>query len=201
MNGIDVSANNGAIDWSKVANTIVKTDFAYIKSSEGVGYTDPKFLTNASKAKMNNVKTGYYHFASLNTTNGVADAKAEADYFMSVICKAPKADLPLILDLETNKVGLKKPQVVEWISVFFDEMKKAGFNDTALYSYTPFLDSNLPLNHGLGSVRLWLAAYVNGAPKLPKGWSEYWIWQYTSKGMVSGIKGNVDLNKTVKPIY
>jgi GH25 family lysozyme M1 (1,4-beta-N-acetylmuramidase) len=87
----------------------------------------------------------------LNTTNDIADAKAEATYFISVIKKAPKPDLPLILDLETNKVGLKKPEVVAWISVFFEEMRKAGYADTALYSYTPFLDSNLPLNHQLGS--------------------------------------------------
>ncbi len=202
MNGIDVSANNGLIDWSRVAKTIVKIDFAYIKASEGIGYTDAKFLSNAIKAKANNIKIGYYHFASLNTNNDIADAKAEADYFISVIKKAPPSDLPFVLDIETNKVGLKKPQVVEWIITFFDEMKKAGYKDTALYSYTPFLDSNLPPNHGLGSIKLWLAAYVNApAPKLPRGWNECWIWQYTSKGTVGGIKGNVDLNKTVKPIY
>jgi lysozyme len=201
MNGIDVSSHNGSINWSKVASTMVKIDFAYIKASEGIGYTDPKFLINASKAKMNNIRVGYYHFASLNTTNDIADAKAEADYFISVIKKAPPFDLPLVLDLETNKVGLDRIHVLEWINTFLNEMELSGYSDTALYSYTPFLDSNLPADHGLGSIRLWLAAYVNGTPKLPVGWKEYWIWQYTSKGQVSGINGNVDLNKTIKPLY
>ena len=202
MNGIDVSHNNGVIDWAKVAKNPTKVDFAFIKASEGIGYTDPSFIINANEARKNGIKTGYYHFASLNTTDDVADAKAEVNYFLSVIKKAPVSDLPLILDLETNKVALDKAHVLEWINTFFNEMKKAGQNNLALYSYTPFLDSNLPPKHSLGTIRLWLAAYVNApAPQLPKGWTEYWIWQYSSKGTVAGIKGNVDLNKTIKPIY
>lgn len=197
MNGIDVSHHNGIIDWAKVKTNPTKIDFVYIKSSEGVGYTDSSFLTNATEAKNNGFKIGYYHFASLNTVNDVADAKSEADYFIANIKKAPKADLPYILDLETNKVALGKARVQEWIKAFFTEMKAKGYDNTALYSYTPFLDSNLPANHSLGSIKLWIAAYVNTAkPKLPKGWKEYWIWQYSCKGSVTGIKGNVDMNKT-----
>jgi lysozyme len=202
MNGIDVSHNNGVIDWAKVSKNTTKVDFAFIKATEGVGYTDSSFMLNANEAKKNGIKIGYYHFASLNTTNNVADAKAEVNYFVSVIKKAPAADLPLILDLETNKVGLDKTQVLEWINTFFSEMKKLGYDNLALYSYTPFLDSNLPPKHLLGTIKLWIAAYVNTAtPKLPKGWKEYWIWQYSSKGTVLGIKGNVDLNKTKIPIF
>jgi lysozyme len=202
MNGIDVSHNNGHIDWKRVASNPTKIDFAFIKSSEGVGYTDPSFLTNANEAKQNGIKTGYYHFASLNTNNSIADAKSEADYFISNLKKAPKSDLPLILDIETNKVALNKPKVLGWINSFFSEMRSAGYDNTALYSYKPFLDANLPLNHGLGTTRLWLAAYVNlSQPKLPKGWNDYWIWQYSCKGRVDGINGNVDMNKTKASIF
>lgn len=202
MFGIDVSGNNGAIDWSKVAQNPTKIDFAFIKATEGVGFTDSTFLTNAKAAKDNGIKIGYYHFATLNKTDNIADAKSEADYFMSVIKKAPAADLPLILDIETNKVMLGKAQVQDWIKTFFAEMAAGGYANTALYSYTPFLDANLPANHSLGGIKLWIAAYVNLAkPKLPNGWSNYWIWQYSSKGAITGIKGNVDLNKTINPIY
>ncbi len=201
MDGIDVSANNGVIDWSQVVkNTTV--NFAFIKASEGVGYTDPKFLVNATKAKEAGLKIGYYHFASLNTTNDIADAKAEADYFISVIKKAPPADLPLILDLETNKVGLDKIHVLEWINAFFNELKLAGYTNYAIYSYTPFLNENLNSNHSLGNIPLWIAQYSNSPiPKLPVGWSNYWIHQYSAKGNVCGIKGNVDLNRTPLSIY
>ena len=39
------------------------------------------------EAKKNLIKIGYYHFASLNTVNDIADAKAEVNYFISVIKK------------------------------------------------------------------------------------------------------------------
>lgn len=201
MNGIDVSHNNGSIDWTKVAADPLKIDFVYIKASEGVGYTDPNFRTNASGAKNAGLKTGYYHFASLNTLNDVPDAKAEADYFASVIKTAPAADLPYVLDIETNKVGLSPVHVLEWINTFFAEMNQAGYGNTLLYSYTPFLDANLPANHNLGNVRLWLAAYVSApAPKLPVGWTSYYIWQKSAKGLVNGIAGNVDMNVTQQAI-
>lgn len=202
MNGIDVSANNGNIDWNKVKQNVVPIDFVFIKSSEGIGYTDPKFLTNAKECNRVGIKCGYYHFASLNTLNDVPDAKAEADYFLSVIKNAPAPKLPIVLDIETNKVGLDKPHVLEWINTFFNELKLKGYNDYALYSYTPFLNSNLTSNHGLGNIKLWIAAYTNTpSPKLPVGWDKYWIWQYSSNGKIFGINGNVDLNKTINPIF
>ena len=121
---------------------------------------------------------------------------------MSVIKKAAPPDLPLILDIETNKVALGKARVEEWIRSFFSELKKGGYENVALYSYTPFLDASLPANHNFGNIKLWIAAYVNAnKPKLPKGWNNYWIWQYSCKGSVTGIKGNVDLNKTLDDIY
>lgn len=202
MFGIDISSNNGSIDWNLVAKNPTKVDFVFIKASEGVGYTDPKLNFNSTEAKRVGLKIGYYHFASLNTLNNVADAKSEAKYFMSVLKNMPKPDLPYILDLETNKVDLEPSDVEEWINTFFAELRTNGFTNVALYSYTPFLNSNLPVKHGLGNVKLWIAAYVNLAtPKLPTGWSKYWIWQYSSKGTISGIKGNVDMNKTIDPIY
>ncbi len=202
MNGIDVSANNGKIEWDKVVQNATPINFVFIKTSEGVGYTDPTFKFNSLEAKRVGLKVGYYHFASLNTLNDIPDAKAEADYFISIIKTAPKFDLPLILDIETNKVGLDKAHVLEWINTFFNELKAAGYNDYALYSYTPFLDGNLPSNHSLGSIKLWLAAYTTApAPKLPLGWNQYWIWQSSDKGNVFGIKGNVDTNKTTSPIF
>jgi len=201
MNGIDVSHHNGTIDWAKVAANPTKVDFVYIKASEGVGYTDPMFAANAKGAKQAGLKIGYYHFASLNTLNDVPDAKSEADYFMSLIKSAPATDLPFALDIETNDIGLDKTHVLEWINTFFAEMKQGGYTDTILYSYAPFLDANLPANHGLGNIRLWLAAYVDPAKlKLPAGWSGYYIWQKSASGTISGITGNVDLNVTQAPI-
>lgn len=201
MFGIDTSHHNANIDWQAVVKDPQGVSFAYLKATEGTGYIDPKFYTNAQNAANSGLKIGFYHFATLNTDNVVNDANAEADYFMKIISTAPKTDLPLVLDIETNKAGLDKDEVLLWINTFFARIEKAGYKDPVLYSYAPFLNANLPPKHGLGTRRLWLAAYVDKQyPLLPNGWKDYWLWQYSAKGKVNGISTTVDLNKSPQSI-
>ena len=42
----------------------------------------------------------------------------------------------------------------------------------------------------LGNYKIWLAQYA----AVPTYKGKYNMWQYSSKGKISGIKGNVDLN-------
>jgi lysozyme len=188
---IDVSQNNGIIDWKSVATNNPKVDGVFIKATEGVGFIDKQLVYNAVDAKSVGLKIGYYHFASLNSKDILKDSEAEAYCFLKAIEKLPKNDLPLILDLETNKIGLTSQEVLQWINNFFKCLKTTNY---ALYSYTPFLNYNLPKNHGLGNIPLWIAAYTPSL-KLPNGWTKCYLWQYSSKGKINGIKGNVDLNK------
>lgn len=203
MFGIDCSHHQGVIDWQEVASSTPKVDFAFIKASTGVGSSDQKTFINAVEARRNGLKIGYYHYASLNSKDEVADAKKEAEWFISVVQKNPIPDLPLILDLEDDnpKIHLDRQEVLAWVKTFFTVLYHNGYPNYALYSYTAFLDAHLPANHSLGNVKLWIAQYTNKPnPRLPIGWSKYWVWQYSDSGHVDGIKGNVDVNKTIEPI-
>lgn len=195
--GIDCSENNGIIDWDKLAhnNPSFTPTFVYIKATEGVGFTDKYLYSNAIKAKQQGLKIGYYHFASLNSLNVVEDAKKEVNYFLQTISKSVPSDLPLVLDIETNAAKLSKDQVLLYINTFINELKLVG-KEAVLYSYAPFLDANLPLNHNLSNIKLWIAAYTTEEHlKLPHGWSAYYIWQFMSTGKLEGIHTDVDLNK------
>lgn len=199
MFGIDVSSNNSTINWDLVKTNDRPVEFAIIKATEGVGFLDPKLKVNAQKAKQAGLKISYYHFCSLNTLDVVKDSTAEAKYFLDAIKNLPANDLPLVLDIEKETVDLNKDQFLLWIKTFFGELEKAG-KKYMIYSGSFFLDENLNPNHGLGHIPLWLAQYPNIyneklTPKLPKGWDDYYIWQYSSKGQIKGIKGNVDINK------
>jgi GH25 family lysozyme M1 (1,4-beta-N-acetylmuramidase) len=75
-----------------------------------------------------------------------------------------------------------------------------------LYSRAGLLDAHVPDGHPLRSMPLWLSAYplVRGAElrawdgahrlTLPRGWTgdRVVLWQYTSRGRVTGIDGDVD---------
>lgn len=200
MNGIDISHHQGSIDFKKVAADSQKIEFVIIKASQGVGFIDPEVGFNSNKAKAAGLRIGYYHFASLNSTDVVKDSTDEANYFLGVIKSLPLPDLPLILDIETNDKKLSPPDVFLWIQTFLNVLKVNGHPDVVLYSYTPFLNDNLPSNHSFGNIKLWIAGYQKKV-KIPKGWANYWLWQYTDKGKVNGINSNVDMNKSLTPIF
>lgn len=196
MNGLDISHHQGNIDWAKVVNSSFKPEFVFIKTTQGVNYTDPMFIKNANGAKSAGLKIGYYHFASLNDKDEVKDAKLEAAWFIKNIKQAPVNDLPLVLDIEDNPSKLTRDEVLNWVNTFFYEIAQLGYTDYILYSYSPFLNDNLPIGHKLGTTKLWIADY--SAPLvLPKAWGKCFIWQYSQTGKIQGISGNVDLNKTM----
>lgn len=190
---IDISRYQGKIDWKIVKSSNTGITGAFIKASEGVGCTDPNLKYNALEASKNGFKVGYYHFASLNNHDEVKDAKEEVKYFISIIKDLPLT-MPLALDIEENKSKLDKDEVLNYIKTFINELELSGYKDYVLYSYSPFLNENLPEKHDLGKYRLWVADY-NEPLVLPKGWSKQWLWQYTQQGVIKGIVGKVDLNK------
>lgn len=188
---IDISHYQTVTDWSKVKAAV---SGVMIKATQGVGYVDPTFVSHVQGAQTAGIPFGCYHFASLNNTADPAgDATAEAQAFAAA-CKPYTLTMPYALDIETNQSGLSQAQVSVWINAFFAELQNQGIRNCVIYSYTPFLNANLPFNHGFGNIPLWLAAYT-ATPQLPTGWTKYWMWQYTDQGSIPGITGSVDLNK------
>lgn len=195
--GIDVSENNGAINWDLVKTNNPTIDYVFIKVTEGATRRDTRAYENALGCQRNKIEFGYYHFAFPNGIDPVQDATSEADFFLSQLSNLPKATMSPVLDIESNPGNFNRNQVQTWIKTFLDRLKSKGYSKVVLYSFAPFLNDNLPDNHILGNVPLWLAAYVNSLlPILPKGWSTFFIWQFVGTGRVNGISGDVDINKS-----
>ena len=197
MFGIDVSHNNGVINWAKVATNIPKVDFAFIKASEGATLQDSQFLNNVKGCAANNIKWGAYHFATWNSEDEKADAEKEADFFISVVKKAKlNPSMPLVLDVESEKIiPYTKIEMVEYISAFQHKITQAGF-EMAIYSSPGFLNTYLPADHPFSSLKLWAADYTPPINKVA-GWSSIFLHQFTDKGHVAGINGFCDLNKSI----
>lgn len=192
---IDVSSNNGMINWSKVKTSQPAPEGVMVKMNEGYLCADTKAQYNASQAHLVGLPVGYYHFATLNKTDVVADATQEANYFLTSLNDVPAATLPLALDIETNAMKLPAPQVILWAKTFFSVLKQAGKTNLALYSGLAFLNSNHFNISDFPGIKLWVAEYKNGEPVLPQGFPTYWLWQYTGEGSVAGIQGHVDISK------
>ena len=199
--GVDVSHHNGIPDWDAFKNA--DANFVFIKISEGVGTKDQKAKENAANAKAKGLRIGYYHFCHPDTKSGgsvVNDAIAEANEALQAMADLPKADLPLVLDLEDWSGGdsiLDKTNYLLWVTTFLKRIKDKTGIDPMIYSRKEYLDRKLPSNHGLGNHKLWLSFYpgqpdCNRTP-CPVGWNDWAIWQYTAKGTI-GNSPVLDIN-------
>jgi GH25 family lysozyme M1 (1,4-beta-N-acetylmuramidase) len=204
--GIDVSKYQNDVNWDTVKDAGV--EFAIVKFTEGNTYFDgTAYNLNARilEAKKNNVKVGYYHFARPgNFASPQDDAKQEVKNITDHLSNFPKPDFPIILDLEAfsnqmlwDKSTSTQQNLNSFIQTFINELKNTQL-DVIFYSYKAFFDDNLLDNHTFGSYPLWIAQYLNNPesslPKLPKGWNDWTIWQFTEKGKINGIETDVDLN-------
>ncbi len=66
VKGIDVSHHQGNIDWNRVAQAGIS--FAYIKATEGSSLVDEKLYDNYEGSKSTDIKVGYYHFLSFESS-------------------------------------------------------------------------------------------------------------------------------------
>lgn len=220
-NVIDISYAQGEVDFKALIKNNPKITGVMIKATEGIGVVDKMLKRNAEavaalvlppgyfpdEPERTTMPFGYYHFAIMHSidptthqkTTPQVDAKKEVDWFLSQIKDLPRATLAIALDLETNKVGnLGIFEVEQWATNFMEDLKAANYKqeELKLYGGVPFLNSSLPLKHKLGVYGLWLARYTNELkPVLPNGWTDFWLWQFTSMGRVAGIKTNVDLSR------
>lgn len=182
--GIDVSKYQGDIDWEAIArNKNIK--FAYIKATEGATYVDPRFEENIAEALRHGVKVGCYHF--LRTTSTIAD---QFENMKQYVRRDEQSLVPMI-DVESMGKWSQQ-QLVDSLHAFavmiYEHYKVAPI----IYTYVNFYNRNL--SGRFTNYPLFIARYTETEPELNDG-TKYVIWQYTERGRVNGINGNVDLSR------
>jgi len=200
---IDLSSNNGTVDLAKAKQAGVTN--VILRATMGVGSTDKLLVGNATKAKQAGLEVSYYHFSYPDQKCGgteVADATAEANYFIDTISKLPDY-VDLIIDCEPKDAqGSDTPLTPEqyelWLQTWLDVVKDRTGTDAVIYTYADYLNRHLPKDHAFGNHKLWIANYSTKikTPPIPNGWSTWYMWQYSQSGKVAGIATAVDLSKT-----
>lgn len=195
--GIDVSRYQGNIDWGLVREDGI--EFAFLRAGyraygTGAIKEDDSFKNNATGALANGLHVGAYFFSQAITKE---EAEEEADFMINSL-KPFKIDYPVVIDIEEivndtyRQQELSQEQLTDIVIAFCDKIKSAG--------YTPMIYANIKGFTSLVDIsRLtayekWYAEY-NPTPYIPYDIS---IWQYSEKGRIKGIDGNVDLNISFK---
>lgn len=192
--GIDVSKHQGQIDWQQVAADGV--EFAFIRVGlrgyeSGLVVLDEQFENNIKGATTNGIKAGVYFFSQATTEE---EAIEEANFVLQNI--APyKVECPVVIDVEKvsdsdarmNQITME--QRTANVRAFCETIAAAGYQPMIYHNMemaTMFLDFAL-----LEDYPKWFAYYSNQDFYYPYA---YDVLQYSDKGKINGIKGDVDLN-------
>lgn len=197
IKGIDVSKHQGEIEWDKVAGDGVSYAFiraGYRGSAEGKLVEDEFFTDNIEGAAENGIDIGIYFYTQAMTPE---EAQEEAELVLELI-EPYEVSYPVVLDLEETESAsartakMTKEEYTKAAIAFCEKIKEAG--------YTPMIYGNLKTFmimldlEQLEDYEKWFA-YYDEAVYFPYAFN---IWQYSAKGDIAGIKGDVDLNICMK---
>lgn len=193
MKLIDVSHHNGVIDWQAVKRAGI--DGVIIRAGYGKIATqiDRQFIANYNGARAAGLKVGAYWYSY---AKNAVEARAEASACLSVL-DGRKFDFPVYFDMEEKaQTKLSVSVCTEIATAFCLQIEKAGYW-AGIYSFDSFFATNwtqeLPTRFAAWVARV--PSNDNGVNRVaPKCCKTYGIHQYSWKGKIAGINGDVDLN-------
>lgn len=196
---IDVSKYQGHIDWPKAAAAGVTHAFIKATGEETAGpvpFKDARFFGNWQMSR-GAVKRGAYHF--MDGGHGSATGEVEADFFCDTVEAAGGwGELRPVIDVEWPHQGghlFEIEQLDACIERVAQRCGKAPIVYTGRWYWDRIPDTDR--FDWMKACPLWLASYTAKCPAPPKPWHSVTLWQYTNKGRVPGIVGDVDLNRLV----
>jgi GH25 family lysozyme M1 (1,4-beta-N-acetylmuramidase) len=195
--GIDVSRCQKDIDWSKV-----KKDFVIIKITNKGNVVEDKFEQNYAGCIKNNILVGGYKYVYATT---IAEAKAEAEGMLKVL-NGRKLPYGIWIDMEDKTIKTIGKQLLTDIIVTEAKILQASGYDVGIYCNYDWYKNVLDSKTLAQKYPFWVARYKKPDTGVydanwsnnPKSYAQ--SWQYSSKGKVDGIVGNVDMDVLFYPI-
>lgn len=201
IRGIDVSGFQYDIDWTAVKNS-GQAEFAIIRAGTTLNndtetfYNDAKFEQNYAGAKNAGIKIGLYYYCGATTPSGFVNcAKDMVEYL-----DGKSAEYPVYIDVEASQaqMNMGKAVLTEYLMSALRIIKNAGYKAGVYASqswFTSYIDKSALQSAGY---EIWQARWPSATSAVdPSGYDESancGIWQYSSKGSISGISGNVDVD-------
>lgn len=203
--GIDVSDNQGVIDWGKIKNAGV--EFAILRSVRRSGKYDYQLENNIKGCIENDIPADFYKYAYALTKKDSAKEANEVVLALETLGIKPSKDVVIWHDVEDDsQMALSTKELTDICNAFREVVENAGYTYGLYMGKYDFEKGEVNIAD-LGMPHIWIARYYDGytlkgfgekpnakyRPTVPGG--ELWGWQYTSSGRVNGITGNVDMNE------
>lgn len=193
----DISYHNGNVDIKRIRDSGCKR--VGIRAGYGKNNVDQKYIANADACYNLGVDPLLYWFSYAYT---IEMAASEARY---AVAQAAKfwGKCPIAYDFEYDSVNYARKNGVNVTKELATDMAISFLKVVSETEYIPviytnkdylknYFDVNKILD-AVGKVYVWYARYNDSLEAGEKDLSD--VWQYTSKGRVDGISGNVDMNR------
>ena len=197
--GIDVSDNQGVIDWGKAAAAGVQ--FAILRSVRRSGKADYQFAANLAGCQQHGIPAAVYKYTYATTAEQV---QQEASQVVDLLQSHGMTGTMVWWDVEDRETlqPLGSGKLTELIRTAQAEIEEAGYCFglyTGLYVYKEGW-----FDFGAFACPLWIARYpstsqtawADSPPEQykPSVGRTIWGWQWTSNGRLPGIAGPVDFD-------
>lgn len=183
--GIDVSHYQGNIDWTRISKS-GNISYAFVKATESNYYIDDFYNFNIEEGKKNGIAMGSYHFFRANVS------MLEQFEHMTSIIEPGMQDLIPLIDVEAAN-GVPADVFANRLKEFLKMVEDYYGCPPILYTYVNFYNKYLAYK-GFDRYPLMIAFYNEKIPSISDG-HKYIMWQYTCRGRIDGIKGDVDCSK------
>lgn len=198
--GINVSSNQGKIDWDKVAKSDIK--FAIVRASFG-SRPDPSFEKNLSQARAAGLRVGAYHRIGPQAGTQQERNKTATEHARAFVEQLKKIgdprDLVPVVDVEPPFDNLTEEELEDWIGVWTTEVYKGLGVKAMIYTSADVWEESVGDSEWFAKNghRLWIADIDTPKPALPaNAWaSDGWvIWQRQQRENIPGVNSLVDVN-------
>lgn len=200
---IDISQFNNVTNWSavKAIGYPVIIRIGYRGSKTGTITYDPKYKEYRSACEQYGIEH-YFYFFPCSITD--AEAHEEALFIKNEVVKSGVQLVYLDSEVvQSDKSGrsdtLSKEKRTRMLRIICEDLLSWGIS-CGVYASRSWLYNNLDMSNIPSNAvkNTWVAEYGVNATKYT---GTYVMWQYTSKGSVNGINGNVDLSHQHEPFY
>lgn len=170
-------------------------DYVIIRATFGRFGEDKKFKQNANGCLTNEIPFTFYYYSYALT---VKEATEEVNHFLETIKEYKEKILfPVVIDMEDsdsyklNHGVTKKEELTNICITACEEILKNNLK-AMIYANADWFKNKLE-EEKLSKYFKWIAVWneKEDEEKLKK---KYIMWQYSNKGKIAGINGNVDLN-------
>jgi GH25 family lysozyme M1 (1,4-beta-N-acetylmuramidase) len=191
MRGIDVSQHNGVINWNLAKNEI---DFAILRlgwiGNSNNHTLDTQFYNNYNACKALGIPVGAYIYNYANNENA---ARSGAEWALDKLANID-LELPVYFDIEDpTLMNLGKTANTNLCIAFNTVIEDNSDYWAGVYASLDWFNNRLHKDIIKAKYTTWIAhvEYPNDQDKY-NGY--YDMFQYSWKGRIGGISGNVDMN-------